>query len=79
MPDPCDYDSEDGADGFHAACMAERQTANPDEPVAQSNAICYSMWAERDCEDDDDDEESAKAVVRRAREALRRNSEVLGK
>jgi hypothetical protein len=46
MPDPCNYDSEDE---FHSVCVAARQEEDPSEYIAQSNAVCYSMWANRDC------------------------------
>lgn len=46
MPDPCVFDSEEE---FHSACVAERQRENPDEKIDQSNAVCSSMWRERDC------------------------------
>jgi len=43
VPNPCSFDSD------HAACVAERQDENPNEEIEQSNAVCYSMWRERDC------------------------------
>lgn len=47
MPDPCQYDSEAE---FHSDCVATRQHEDPEEHIDQSNAACYAIWRDRDCD-----------------------------